>query len=111
MKYPRLLALAAGAGALLAAASVHADGDAKAGEVKALPCMGCHGIEGYFNVYPSYHVPKLGGQHSDYIVASLKAYKNGERDHKTMVAQASSLSEQDMKDIAAYFATSGKGAQ
>ncbi len=80
-------------------------GDVTAGKTKAIPCMGCHGIPGYFNVYPSYHVPRVGGQHAEYIVAALKAYKNGDRAHKTMQAQAASLSEQDMADIAAYFAS------
>ncbi|MDX1513987.1 MAG: c-type cytochrome [Gammaproteobacteria bacterium] len=84
--------------------SVSAAGDAQAGKTKAIPCMGCHGIPGYSNVYPSYHVPRVGGQHADYIVAALKAYKNGDRAHKTMQAQAASLSEEDMADIAAYFA-------
>ena len=111
MKNARSLVLAACAGALLASGPAFADGDAEAGRIKALPCMGCHGIPGYVNVYPSYHVPKLAGQHSDYLVAALMAYKNGQRTHRTMIAQASSLSEQDMKDIAAYFATSGKGGQ
>ena len=105
MKNARSLALAVCAGAMLVSGPAVADGDSEAGRVKALGCMGCHGIEGYFNVYPSYHVPKLAGQHSDYIVAALKAYKTGQRGHKTMVAQASSLTEQDMKDIAAFFAT------
>lgn len=82
-----------------------AAGDAAAGQVKALPCMGCHGIPGYSNVYPTYHVPKVGGQHPEYIVAALKAYKAGQRAHKTMRAQAATLSEQDMLDIAAYFAS------
>lgn len=84
--------------------SAGADGDAEAGKTKAIPCMGCHGIPGYFNVYPTYHVPRVGGQHAKYIVTALKAYKNGDRSHKTMQAQAASLSEQDMADIAAYFA-------
>ena len=82
-------------------------GDPVAGQVKAIPCMGCHGIPGYFNVYPTYHVPKVGGQHAAYIVTALKAYQSGERDHRTMVAQAISLSEQDMADIAAYFESQG----
>ena len=80
-----------------------AAGEAEAGSIKAIPCMGCHGIPGYFSVYPSYHVPRVGGQHPEYIIAALKAYKNGDRSHKTMRAQAASLSEQDMADIAAYF--------
>lgn len=81
-----------------------AEGDAEAGARKAVTCLGCHGVEGYRNAYPSYHVPKLGGQHADYIVAALTAYKNGQRSHATMQAQASQLSEQDIQDIAAYFA-------
>ena len=80
------------------------EGDAEAGEIKAIPCMGCHGIPGYSNVYPSYHVPRVGGQHAKYLVDALKAYKNGDRGHKTMQAQAATLSDQDMADIAAYFA-------
>ena len=81
-----------------------AEGDAEAGKIKAETCMGCHGIPGYKNVYPTYTVPRVGGQHPEYIVAALKAYKMGQRSHKTMQAQAASLSEQDMADIAAYFA-------
>lgn len=85
-----------------------AAGDAAAGQVKAISCMGCHGIPGYSNVYPTYKVPKVGGQHPEYIVAALKAYKTGQRGHKTMHAQAATLSEQDMQDIAAYFATGSR---
>ena len=79
-----------------------AAGDQEAGRVKANTCMGCHGIPNYTNVYPTYRVPKLGGQSEGLIVAALKAYKSGERPHPTMRAQAASLSEQDMADIAAY---------
>ena len=73
--------------------------------------MGCHGIEGYNNVYPEFHVPRLGGQHEAYIVAALQAYKTGQRNHTTMVAQASTLSDQDMKDIAAFFSTASAGSK
>jgi cytochrome c553 len=97
--------------ALLAAStlpvSAIAAGDADAGKTKAFTCMGCHGIPSYFNVYPSYHVPKLGGQHADYIAAALQAYKSGQRNHSTMRAQTAGLSEQDIQDIAAFFAQSG----
>ena len=79
-----------------------ADGDATAGKAKAETCFGCHAIPNYFNVYPSYHVPKIAGQRPEYIVAALKAYKAGERNHATMQANAANLSEQDMLDIAAY---------
>lgn len=88
---------------LMVATGARAEGDAKAGSVKAIPCMGCHAIPGYSNVYPTYHVPRVGGQHQDYIVAALKAYKAKERGHRTMQAQAASLSEDDMQDIATFF--------
>ncbi len=80
-------------------------GDPQAGKEKAFLCLGCHGIKGYANVYPAYHVPKVGGQNPEYIISALKAYKAGKRDHATMKAQASTLSEEDMRDIAAFFST------
>jgi len=82
--------------------AAQAAGDAEAGKVKANTCMGCHGIPAYTNAYPTYHVPRIGGQSVDYIVSALKAYKSGDRNHPTMHAQAISLSEQDMADIAAF---------
>jgi cytochrome c553 len=91
--------------ALLAAPAVLAGGNADAGRTKANTCMGCHGIPGYTNAYPTYRVPKLGGQTAQYLVAALKAYKSGERPHKTMQGQAASLSDQDIEDIAAWLAT------
>lgn len=81
-------------------------GDPAAGERKAWTCAGCHGIPGWRNAYPAYHVPKLGGQHAAYIVAALRAYQSGERAHATMHAIAAGLSEQDMADLAAYFSQS-----
>jgi len=91
--------------AMTVATGVRAEGDAKAGSVKAIPCMGCHAIPGYSNAYPTYHVPRVGGQRPEYIIAALKAYKSKERSHPTMQAQAASLSEDDMKNIAAYFSS------
>jgi len=90
---------------MMVAVAARAGGDIKAGEVKALPCMGCHAIPGYSNAYPTYHVPRVGGQNAEYIVAALKAYKAKERSHPTMHAQASNLSEDDMHDIAAFFSS------
>ena len=81
-------------------------GDAEKGVFKAQTCLGCHGVPSYGNIYPSYHVPKLVGQHAPYIVAALKAYQSGERSHPTMRAHASSLTESDMEDIAAFFSGS-----
>jgi cytochrome c553 len=92
------------------AVPVQAAGDPRAGRTKTSMCAGCHGIPGWRTAYPGvYSVPKLGGQHADYIVAALKAYKNGERSHPSMVGIAGSLSDQDMEDIAAYYASSYNG--
>ena len=85
-----------------------AAGDAEAGKVKAYTCTGCHGIPGYNNVYPTYKVPKIGGQNYDYLVSALNAYKNKERKHPTMNSQAMSLGQADIEDISAYFASLGK---
>jgi len=79
-------------------------GDAAKGEKLAYTCQGCHAIPNYKNVYPTYSVPKLHGQRPQYLVAALKEYKSGDRSHGTMHAQASSLSDQDMADLAAYLA-------
>ena len=84
------------------AATVHAEGDATAGKVKFETCRGCHAVPSYANAFPNYHVPMIGGQHGARVVAALKAYRAGERKHPTMIAQAASLSDQDIDDIAAY---------
>lgn len=84
------------------AAATPVIGNAAEGRKKAYTCFGCHGIPNYNNVYPTYRVPKLGGQHPEYIVAALQEYKKGARPHPTMHAQAASMSDQDMADIAAY---------
>ena len=89
--------------ATLLAHSAYAEGDAEAGELLSFTCLGCHGIEGYRNAYPSYRVPRLGGQRAGYIINALTAYKAGTRAHPTMQAQGGSLSEQDIEDIAAWF--------
>lgn len=91
-----------GAALMFGLGTAQAAGDAEAGKIKASTCMGCHGVPSYTNAYPTYHVPRLGGQSADYIVSALNAYKNGERNHPTMHAQAESLSDQDMADIAAF---------
>lgn len=89
--------------ALFMAGTAYAEGDPVAGKKKAESCLGCHGIKDYSNAYPSYKVPKLGGQHAKYLISALKAYKSGQRWHPTMQGQGASLTEQDMADIAAYF--------
>jgi cytochrome c553 len=96
-------------------------GDAGRGAVLAETCYGCHGIPESHNAYPSYLVPKLGGQNAAYVTVALQGYRRGTRAHVTMQAQASTLSDQDIADIAVYFAglpgepeagrTSGTAAQ
>src|SRR3984885_12434251 len=80
----------------------HAAGNPADGEKKFYTCFGCHGVENYRNAYPDYSVPMLRHQQSGYIIAALEEYKSGQRPHPTMHAQVSSLSDQDIKDIAAY---------
>lgn len=84
---------------------VLAEGDAEVGKELGYTCFGCHGIEGYRNAYPSYRVPKLGGQKASYLVIALQGYRDGTRSHPTMMAQAASMTNQDIEDVAAYFAS------
>ena len=77
-------------------------GDATRGKQLTYTCRGCHGVEGYKNAYPNYHVPKIGGQSSEYLTTALQEYKQGNRTHPTMQVQAQSFSEQDIADIAAF---------
>ena len=93
--------------ASLAQISAAADvkGDATAAKNKVAMCVGCHGIPGYKASFPEvYRVPMLGGQSEKYIVAALNAYKKGERRHPSMVGIAAGLSDQDIADVAAYYA-------
>ena len=105
MNMDNLVSAAVLAALLAASAPVFSAGDAAAGQQKISSCKGCHGIPGYRTAFPSvYNVPKLGGQHAEYIVKALQAYKSGERSHPTMRAIAAGLSDQDMADLAAYYA-------
>ena len=81
-------------------------GNADAGQKKADMCIGCHGIPGYQNSFPEIHkVPKISGQSDKYIISALTAYKKGERKHPSMRGIAGSLSEQDMADLGAFYAS------
>src|SRR3954454_14554122 len=64
------------------------EGDATRGAVLGETCKGCHGVPGSHNAYPSYYVPKLGGQNLEYIEIALQGYRRGTRSHPTMQAQA-----------------------
>jgi len=104
----RLSALCVGLGVagLLSGAAVAAEGNPAAGKDKTSMCAGCHGIPGYKTAFPStYSVPKLGGQHAAYIVKALQGYKNGDRTHPSMRAIAAGLTDQDMADLGAYYAS------
>lgn len=88
--------------------SVFAQGDPQRGAQLAGNCLGCHGIAGWRNAYPPYSVPKLGGQHPAFIASMLQAYKGKRYPHATMQAIASTLSEKDMQDLAAYWSAEAK---
>lgn len=93
------------AGLFVAAGAAFAAGNPEQGKLKNSMCIGCHGIQGYRTAFPEvYPVPKIAGQHADYIVAALKGYKDGSRSHPSMNGIAASLTEQDMQDLAAYYA-------
>ncbi len=111
---PRILPVRSLTAAVLMATSVFtlsafaADagkGDPQAGRSLVYTCGGCHGVTGYKNAYPNYHVPRIGGQNYDYLVSALNEYKHGERSHPTMRAQGESLSDQDIQNIAAYLSS------
>ena len=86
-------------------------GDAAAGSKKNAMCIGCHGIPGYQASFPEiYKVPKISGQGEKYIISALNAYKKGERKHPSMRGIATTLSDQDMADLAAFYSESGVDA-
>lgn len=87
--------------ALAAGTPVLAAGNAEAGKAKSASCAGCHGADGNS---PTPGFPKLAGQHEDYLYHSLKDYKAGKRKNPIMAGQVANLSDQDMKDLAAFFA-------
>jgi cytochrome c553 len=96
--------------ALLAVSAVHstaqAVGDPEAGATKALICTGCHAGTGLRMNKPSiFRIPKVAGQHNEYLVSALKDYKSGTRENESMKAIAAALSDQDIEDLAAHFAS------
>lgn len=83
------------------AGTAHAQGDAAAGQGKSAVCAACHGADGKA-IQPAY--PNIGGQHASYIAKQLTAYRDGDRVNALMSGQAANLSDQDILDLAAYFA-------
>lgn len=80
----------------------------QAGRTFVYTCAGCHGITGYQNIYPTYHVPRIAGQNAAYIKKALHEYRDGTRKHPTMGAQAEGMTAQDIVNIAAYLSTLGQ---
>ncbi len=102
-----MFALAVACGTVSAQAQ-NVTGKVEDGAKKTAMCVGCHGIIGYQASFPEIHkVPKIAGQSATYIRSALAAYKAGDRKHPTMRAIADSLSDQDMADLAAYYAQLG----
>lgn len=82
-------------------------GNPVVGKQKAFLCKGCHNKVGYKTAYPKvYQVPRLGGQHAEYLTSALGQYKSGERTFTTMRNMAMPLTDQDIADIAAYYSSS-----
>ena len=97
-------AAAAPAVAAAAAPAALQPGTAERGREKVQMCQGCHGVPGFRTAFPEvYPVPRLAGQHPEYIVKALQEYKSGERTHPSMNGIAAALSDQDMADVAAYY--------
>ena len=86
---------------LAASSTAMAAGDPVAGRDKSQTCQACHGADGNAD-NPMY--PRLAGQYQTYLLHALKAYKSGERNNAIMAGMVASLSEQDMEDLAAYYA-------
>jgi cytochrome c553 len=87
---------------LLFAVTAQAEGDAANGKQKAQPCAACHGPDGNKTIDPQY--PRLAGQYPDYLAKALRDYRSGARKNPIMAGMSAALSEQDVEDLAAYFA-------
>ena len=102
MKTALLIALT-----IFASPIAYAGGDLAAGAIKSKPCAACHGAD--FDMPISADIPRLAGQHADYLERALTDYKSGARKNALMGGQAAALSPQDIADLAAYFQSlSGK---
>jgi cytochrome c553 len=91
-------------GAILLGASLPVaaqSGDYRRGLEKSQVCQSCHGQTGNESLMPSY--PKLAGQHEDYLVHALRSYRDGSRNNAVMAGFATSLSDQDIADLAAWY--------
>ena len=96
------VALALAAAFALAAAPSPASADAAAGRTKAQMCTACHGANG---LAMAPNTPHLAGQPEPYLVEQLKAYRSGKRAHEVMGVVAKPLTDVDIADLAAWFAS------
>ncbi len=87
---------------LFSLSSAHA-GNVERGQQKSVACQACHGADGNGMGDPQY--PKLGGQYADYLEVTLRRYRSGERENAIMYGFASTLSDQDIRDLAAFYAS------
>ena len=111
MSTPFVLAALALAATLVTSSAQAQAGNVAAGEKNAAMCIGCHGIPGYQSSFPEVHrVPKISGQNAKYIVASLNAYKKGDRKHPTMRGIAGGLTDQEIADLAAFYEQHGRSS-
>lgn len=111
MKLSRMLLLAAAATLSFAAAAQDkkAAAPASTAEAPVSMCIGCHAIPGYQASFPQvYRVPKIGGQSQQYIASALKAYRQGDRNHPTMIGVAKGLTDDQIASVAAYYAQRGR---
>lgn len=104
MKKPliTIAVLAAGLLAIMGATTASAAGDAAAGKSKAVACGACHGQQG---VSSNPLWPNLAGQHEAYLAKQIRAFRDNVRQEPTMIGFVATLSDQDIDDLAAYFAS------
>jgi cytochrome c553 len=86
--------------------SAWAGGDPVAGKEKSAVCAGCHGVDGNSTIGAN---PRLAGQYESYLYHSLKEYKDGRRDSLLMAGMVANLTDEDLQDLAAYFASQDTG--
>ncbi|GAA0709277.1 cytochrome c [Dokdonella soli] len=87
----------------VSAGSAFAKGDIEAGKAKAVVCQACHGADGNAGTDPQY--PRLAGQYHDYLARALHEYKTGGRTNPIMAGFVATLSDQDIENVATYFAS------
>jgi cytochrome c553 len=87
---------------VLSVSQVSAGGNIESGKAKSAVCASCHGVDG---ISPAPIYPHIGGQYADYLLHSLRGYKSGERKNVIMQGMVMALSDNDLKDLAAYYAS------